>query len=371
MSQGGDLIKQYGWIVVLAAVLIGFWLSMPMTTGTGSDSVSIARQGGQDTEQSLRSLDPVDNPQGAPGGAVGEAGAGGASPAPGAPAAPGSSLYQPPGGAAGEPASGEVAAAGGIAGGAAAASASAAGKTTLAEAMAKVAQGGKAPDHGWGDKEVRTGFSKPKANFGQVGLTRSGSAGASSAQLTVVEKAFGTGGNPGLDPGAAGFGAAQGKASALKASVERSRGMSELSKLKKQDLSALSGGAERAAGFGRDVFDASSANRRSLRDVAREGSAAAAGISGDGVPVNLKATDPGAALTKEFEPPPVDGAGEVQDSENKEYMKQKIMMMLLSTAISGILGPTMSAVGTSVTGALGFGMPSPGAGNVVDGAGVK
>ncbi|MCH7861571.1 MAG: hypothetical protein IH998_07755 [Proteobacteria bacterium] len=90
----------------------------------------------------------------------------------------------------------------------------------------------------------------------------------------------------------------------------------------------------------------------------------AAGLSGDGgVPRNLKANDPG-INQREFKPPEIEKAKEVDD--NREYMQQKMMMLLLQAVLTGIMGPMGGMIGGMMTSALQMNGPSDGNMNKVN-----
>jgi hypothetical protein len=349
-----DPVKKYGWVLIVAAVFVALWLTTSHMSGTGSDSVHIDESfAGSATEQGLASLDAIDAPSGAPGNNLAMPGAGAYAKKSGDITDPGlSSLYQAPErgeGPAGEP----------IEGADADQLASAANKAdpsdNFANAMAKVAAG--APKKsGWGGKKARSGISRrPKAKFGKVGLSRGGGGTSSSASLQVVDNPFGTGGQTGGNFRGRQAPLASSGGGKLTAKMNRSRNMSGLRGAEKQALSALKGNGESAASMASRTFDASGTSARSLKDLAAQSNAAAM-VSGDGVPTNLKATDPNKMTQKEFTPPEIEKAKEVDD--NKEYMQQKIMMMIISAAISGIVGPIAGGIGTAVISGMGMSPPS-------------
>ncbi len=323
--------KEYGWLVIVIALFVGIWLTMPMMSGTGSGSVDIAVGSGRDTynEQSLSAPDPSDNPQGAPGQALGVGGGAGGHAGKSGGATSTSSLYQAPGSAAGAPLTAEEAAqvkAGGSV-------------DSLASAMAQVAKSGKAPDNSWGGARARSGFSRPKAKFGKVGATRGGGSGSTSAQY-VVKKAFGTGGDPGLNftGGGSGFsGGPRGRMNRVDGSGAGNKGLSALKNVKKANLDALKGGDEMASGGGRRTFDASGGHTSAMS--ALQSAGGAAGLNSDaGVPQNLKGNDFSRLNKREFKPPELK-AKEVEKSDNQQYMQQKMMMMLMQTMLTGVMGP--------------------------------
>ncbi|MFH2201516.1 MAG: hypothetical protein ABIJ96_00225 [Elusimicrobiota bacterium] len=333
-------------MLLVAALLVGWWLTAPMMGGMGSDSVDIPLTA-EVNEQSLRALDPVDNPQGAPGALVGAQAADSAhSGTEGSLLT--SSLYQAPGAAAGEPITKERAEEIKEEGGA------------LAEAMARVADAGKAPDNSWGGKAARSGMSGPRAQFGKVGATREGGSGSTSAQFAVVKKAFGTGGDPGLDIAPSG-GFAQGARRGMQsAGGGVSRGLNELKKMNEVSLAALKGKDETAAGGGRRTFDASGSRGGKSAMDALASAGGSAGIGNDaGVPQNLKANDPKQLNKKEFKPPEVN-AGEVKNSDNQRYMEQQMMQMMLQAVLTGIMGPMGGAVGGMMSMAMQMDGPSDG-----------
>lgn len=339
-SLGNDPFKQYGWVIIVAAVLVGLWLATSNMSGTGSGSVEIA-DSLFEIEQTLQSLDSAGLPKAAPGGAYARR----------APGAMSSSLYQAPAGAAasGAPVSEKTDLK------------SAAGKDSAAKAMSRVAKGGSA-GKGWGGKSVRTGFSRPKAKFGKVGRSRSGGGSSSSASMKY-QNFFGLGGEPGLNlSGGSSFSSAGGKARRRIATAGfQNRSLRALKGVNERSRAGLNTGDELAAGFGRKAFDASDGSRRSLAQLASQG---ASGLSDSGVPANLKATDMAKINEKKFEPPEIEGAKEVDD--NKEYMKQKIMMMVLAVAIAGIVGPVAGAMSGMILQGMGMTQGSPGSDNRVE-----
>lgn len=332
VEHRGDPLKDYGWMVLVAVLFIGGWLSLSSPTGTGGDNVDVAAREDASAEQSLRSLDSPANPAGAPGSAL-EMPAGAQGAADGGAAASGasSSLYQAPGAAAGSP----------IPEGAAeaieaAARGQTAGGTSLAEALKGVADApAKAPDNGWGGAAPRSGFSKPRAAFGQVGASRSGGGNSTSASLVTVEKAFGTGGNvalnlgPGLDASAGSKVAAAAKGANLEG----------LKAARKASMDALKQGDELAVSKGRQSFDGGAAGKGALDQLRSAGAAAGAGVAGDeGVAMNLKANDPSKTDQKKIEPPAIKGK-EVKDSSNQQFMQQQMMMMMMGMMMMGVMGP--------------------------------
>ena len=332
----GDPLKDYGWILLVAVLFVGGWLSLSSPSSTGGDSVQVAVRDEVAEEQSLRSLDNPENPSGAPGGAMempggrsSASGAGGKADEAGS----SSSLYQAPGGAAGSP----------IPEGAAAAIEAAAkgqtsGGTSLAEALKGVADSpSKAPDNGWGGATPQTGFSKPKAAFGQIGASRSGGGGSTSASLVTVDKAFGTGGNVGLNlgPGLD----ASGQAGKL-AAAAKGANLEGLKAARKAGLDALRQGDEMAVSKGRQSFDGGAAGKGALNQLQSAGAASGAGMGDDGgVPMNLKANDPNKLDQKKIEPPEIGEGKEVQDSSNKQFMQQQMMMMMMGMMMMGVMGP--------------------------------
>ncbi|MBI3296577.1 MAG: hypothetical protein HYZ75_00320 [Elusimicrobia bacterium] len=352
-ERGGDPLKDYWWLLLVAVVFVGGWLSSSSPTSTGADEIQLAARQENAAEQSLRSLDSSENPAGAPGSAAASgasAGAHGRAAAPGggADGQPGS-LYQAPGAAAGSPipegAGAEIAAA---------AAQGSGGGNSLADALRGVAAApAKQPDNGWGGAAPRTGL-KPKAAFGLVGASRMGGGGSTGAQLVNVEKAFGTGGNPGLNLNPA---KAPGAGGRVAAALEGSAGMAGLNASRKAGLNALKSGDELAAGRGRQSFDGSAAARSAMGQLRETG---ASGVNGgDGVPTNLKANDPSHS-TKEFEPPPLAETAEQKDPGNKDYMKQQMMMMMLGIAVTGILGPALGGMSMMMFKGLGGTTPPPG-----------
>ncbi|MBI2362477.1 MAG: hypothetical protein HYV15_03730, partial [Elusimicrobia bacterium] len=154
---------------MLAAVLfIGGWLGLSSPSGTGSENVTLASAPEGAAEQSLRSLDSAANPQGAPGSTLempgAHMGAAAASGASGAAGGQSGSLYEAPGAAAGSPI---PAGAGEAIEAAARGQRAGSGGASLADALRGVAAGaGKVPDNGWGGAPARSGFAKPRAEFG-------------------------------------------------------------------------------------------------------------------------------------------------------------------------------------------------------------
>jgi hypothetical protein len=332
-ARANDPFRKHWWVVLIVCAFVGFWIYFPSTSGTGSDAVDLDKTFGQ-TEQSLYSLDPAENPQGAPGRvlAVPVEGADGAYGRAASRAGQDSSLYQASGGASGEPIS--------------------------AEALASPsAQAKPAKDDGWGGQEPRTGFSRPQAKFDPAGSLHDGGGVSSSAQL-VHQKPFGTGGDPGLDlrtgPGL--HAAAQDARRKLQESVAESRTVQGLKQAEKASLAAIKGNDELASGMGGSPFDAGGGARSSME--ALEAAAAGTGLGeGQGTPMNLKSSDPN-VNQKVLEPPPIKDAGEVKDDSNKEYLQQQMLMMIMGVAISGILGPTFSGIGMALVGGMGLNQPS-------------
>ena len=355
---GSDLLKEYWWLLLVAVLFGGGWLTLSSPSGTGSEAVSVARFETAN-EQSLNSLDSTENPQGAPG----SPGAGPAMPAAKAAVATlkgagsqSGSLYQAPDGAAGSPIPEGAAALID----AAAKGQTAGGGISLAQALRGVAASAtKAPDNGWGGASAHSGFSKPRAAFGQVGESRMGGGAGTSTGLVSVDKAFGTGGNPGLNlaPGLAGAAAdAKGK---LAGAMQGGAGVEGLKAARKASLDALKSGDEAASGRGRQSFDGGGSGKTAFQQLSSAGSSA--GVSGDGgVPANLKANDPSKLDVKKFEPPPMGKEAEKKDASNKEYMQQQMMMMMLGIAMTGILGPAAGGMGMMMFQSMGGNPPPPG-----------
>ncbi|TBR21370.1 hypothetical protein EPO15_10490 [bacterium] len=338
-EQRGDPLKDYGWILLAAVLFVGGWLSLSSPSGTGGDNVQIAAREDASAEQSLRSLDSAQNPSGAPGGAMempggkGAAGASDAAASGGAGAAAASgSLYQAPGAAAGSP----IPEGAGEAIEAAAKGQTSGGGTSLAEALKGVADSpAKVPDNGWGGAAPRSGFAKPKAAFGQVGASRSGGGGSTSAGLVVVDRAFGTGGNVGLNLGP-GLDGAAGTAGKL-AAAAKGANLEGLKAARKASQDSLRQGDEMAVSKGRQSFDGGAAGKGALDQLkATPGGAGMA--SDDGVPMNLKANDPSKIDKKKIELPEIKGK-EVVDSSNQQQMQQQMMMMMMGMMMMGVMGP--------------------------------
>lgn len=360
-NRGGDPLKDYWWLLLVAVLFVGGWLSMSSPASTGADDVRLVARQDNAAEQSLRSLDGAENPQGAPGVAVdmpGSAKRGSAGADAGAGSGQAGSLYQVPGGASGSPipeGAGDMIAA-------AANAQNSGGGTSLADALRGVAASvTKAPDNGWGGAAARSGLTKPKAEFGQVGSSRMGGGGSTSASLVVVDKAFGTGGNPGLNlnPGAGGLPAAKGR---IAAAMQGGPGLDGLKSARQTSLDALMKGDEMAARKGGQSFDGSAAAKSAMGQLRASG--AGAGVSdGDSVPMNLKANDPSKINQKEIEPPPLADTKEQKDPGNDEYIKQQMMMMMLGIAMTGILGPAMGGMGAMMFQGLGGTTPPPNGGS--------
>ncbi|MFH1723841.1 MAG: hypothetical protein ABII00_04370 [Elusimicrobiota bacterium] len=356
--RGTDPLKEYWWVPLIIAVLIGVWISMARMPGTGSDSVVIPRQAST-TEQSLRSLDEVGTGTGAPGDALGRSARAARSAGAGAEGreAPASGLYRSPGSAKGSPITKEEEAAAELARGG-----GKAGAGSLADALKKVASSGKAPDHGWGGKEVRTGFSRPRAKFGKVGTTRGGGAGSTSAQLTV-DKPFGTGGDPGLkiDPGA-GL-SARDRSVSDPGGSGANQSLDSLKRADKQLMAGLDGADEIAAAGGRRTFDGAGVMAGTALDQLKAAGQGSGVGSGAGVPQNLKTNDPNLDM-KEFEAPEIPEAAQVKDDDNQDYMTQQILMMVMGVALSGMAGPGVG--GMMMMGVNMMGMFPPSGGDTMD-----
>jgi hypothetical protein len=369
-SRGTDHLKKYWWIMVGAVVLIGAWLSTSTMPSTGGDEIAH----GPSTEQSLFALDSTENPSGAPGGLAaaaraaadeGDGDGDGAGYSKDRKSTQQSSLWtapkgsRQPGAAAGAPLSEELskeledAAKDGP------------NSTKYAEAIAKVASGTKAPDNSWGNKSARSGFKKdwkkPKLNAGKVGLSRSGGGGSTRASLKI-DKAFGLGGKVKADLGPGRF--SPGKAGSggkiARNAVKNNKSLQGLKGAKKRSLDSLKGADEMAAGGGRQTFDASGA--KGATALAQLRNTGAAGLNaGAGTPTNLKGTDSAGINQKKIEVPDVDGEEAKDDGSeaSKKYMQQQMMMMIAMMAISGIMGPTFSGMGTALATSLNLGAAGP------------
>lgn len=353
-DRGTDPLKEYWWLLLVAVLFIGGWLGLSSPSGTGSDNVALAVARDSEAEQSLRSLDSQENPSGAPGSTL--AMPGGRSATASDPASAGGqsgSLYEAPGAAAGSP----IPAGAGEAIEAAARGQRAGGGTSLADALRGVAAGaGKTPDNSWGGAAPRSGFSKPKAEFGQVGASRTGGGGSTSASLVTVDKAFGTGGNPGLNLGPGFDHAASDAKGRIAAAMQGGAGLDGLKAARQTSLDALKQGDEMAAGRSRQSFDGGAAGRSAMQQLRSSGGGAGVGDD-DSVPMNLKANDPSKLTKKEFEPPPLTDTKKQEDPNNKEYMQQQMMMMMLGIAMTGILGPAAGGMGMMMFQSMGGSAP--------------
>ena len=354
-DRGTDPLKEYWWLLLVAVLFIGAWLTLSSPTGTGSDNVVLAGAHEAAAEQSLRSLDSAENPSGAPGSTLGMPGArtGGSAAASAGASGQSGSLYEAPGAAAGSP----IPAGAGEEIEAAARGQRAGGGTSLADALRGVASGaGKAPDNGWGGATPRSGFSKPKADFGQVGASRTGGSGSTSASLVTVDKAFGTGGNPGLNLGPGLDRAAADAKGRIAAGMQGGAGIEGLKAARQTSLDALKQGDEMAAGRSRQSFDGGAAGRTAMQQLRASGGGAGGGDD-ESVPMNLKANDPSKLTNKEFEPPPLTDTKKQEDPDNKQYMQQQMMMMMLGIAMTGILGPMAGGMGMMMFQTMGGMMP--------------
>lgn len=326
-----DPLKDYWWMIVVCIGLIIGWLSMAAPPGIGSQSVRIADGDEAVTEQSLTSLDAVENPQGAQGTALGMPGSGGGGSR--SEAVVTSSLYRSPGGAAGAPI---------LDAASSSSKTGAAGSDNFAKAMRQVASKVKAPDHGWGGKSARSGFSRPKAKFGKIGSTRGSGGASTSAKFQTVKKAFGLGGETGLS-GLSANPKLSPDSRLKRAAGPGNRSLEGLKKAQQASLDSLKGADEAMARGGRRTFDASAGRKSAIGQLAAAGGGGA-GVSGDdGVPQNLKASDPAQLSKKEFEVPDV---GEGEEKQNEQSMQEKMMMMMFSAVIGGILGPTAGGMAT-------------------------
>jgi len=330
-------LKNNWWLVIVLFVGIIVWINSSRMPETGSDSVAIPKAGKNAGEQSLRSLDSTENPQGAPGSSLGlEMPSQGSSAGKDSEPQQISSLFQAPGGAAGMPLTGDQTVSGSAVPGT--------GADTLAAALKRVGDSTSRSSErgahgGWGDQAVHTGFSTPRARFGQL-PSRAG--GASSSASSTIEKPFGLGGNPGL---------VESRAPDLKdAKVstrlgrmgvnEGSQSLQALKGVEKAASSSLAGNTERAAGIGQKTFDAAGSQSKSI--AGGPGSAAGVGMQdGMDVPANLKGTDFGAISKKEFTPPPVGASAAVTSANNNNQMMMMMMMMMM---MGPVLGPSFSAM---------------------------
>ncbi|MBI5244649.1 MAG: hypothetical protein HY922_13355 [Elusimicrobia bacterium] len=322
-------LKNNWWLIIVLLVGVGFWLNTPLMHQTGSDSVRLPGVEKEAGEQSLRSLDAAENPQGAPGSSlnVGMPGRGAYARRDSEPQGV-SSLFQGPGAAAGASLTGEESAS------------PAAGRGTgdsLAAALKRVSDSASKSSSrgGWGNQAVHTGFSAPRANFGQL-PSRSGG-GSSSASAAAVNKPFGLGGNPGL---------VESRAPDLKDAKVSSRlgqgggnqNLDALKSMEKASASALLGNTERAANIAQKSFDAAGAQSKSLAGMPNTGGVGMG--EGEDVPTNLKAADYSKLDKKEITPPPIASSSAVKPKDNNAQMMMMMMMMMMG----GMLGPSFSAM---------------------------
>lgn len=329
---------------------IGLWLGLSRMPD-GSEWSPSGEEAPRETEQSLHSLEPTENPQGAPGAPL-------ASVPEGAYArrdrsTQAQSLYESEDERA-APERGSVGAEA-VSGGAVPGASAPGGPIAALAATPRAAGRGNDPAGGWGDKPViRTGRPRPELERSE-GLGFGG--GTSAAQWTVVRKPFGTGGDPGLKLSAA----APPRVRAVEAQAgSGGRSMAALHQARKLTAQALVQGDEAATGTVRRAFDAGG-GRTNLKQMALQGIAAAGLAGGGDVPINLKASDPGASTVKSFEPPAIGSAGKVEDDSNDEYMRQQILMMIMGVSVAGIFGPALSGLGLAITSSMGLNPPSQGA----------
>lgn len=323
---GEDPLKRWGWVLLLAPLLVMAGLIAPIL-GPAEDEEAASSDALAATEQSLRSLDPAENPQGSPGSPIGRGFGTGAAPAPEAaaarPAAAGRGGRSAPEREAGAAAPG----------------------AELALALSRAAAGGKAVvktpgSDSWGGREPRTGLTRP-AFARMASLSDAQGGGGASGAFSAVSAPFGRGGDPGFIDRGAGGGRSPGRAG-----PGGSRSLEELRQVQKVSAGALAGGSEVAAGYGRKAFEGSAL---------RQGLAGTQSFDGSGLvegetPVNLKANDP-RINAREFEPPAV-GAPKTVEPEERQSMEQQLMMMLLTVAVGGVLGPAFSAVGSALVSGL-------------------
>lgn len=351
------------WTAAALLAGIGMWLALSRMPKGSEWAPSGEEAAYRDTEQSLHSLDAAENPQGAPGRSL--ASASGGAYALRDRSTQAASLYQPAGGPAEENPSDLADSAGSGAGGRGTGSSAPGGPIAASAAAPGTAGKGTAPAAaGWGGKPVIR--LKSRAELARLEGLGSGG-GSSAAQWNLVEKPFGTGGDPGLRLSRVSAGApARARDAEAAGSGPGGSSMSSLSRARKLSAQALVQGDEAAVGTVRRAFDAGG-GRATLKQMALQG-AAAAGLAGGGeVPINLKAGDPGASTVKSFEPPAVGEAGKVEDDGNDEYMQQQILMMIMGVSIAGIFGPAISGMGLAISRNMGLDPPSEGSLDVEDG----
>jgi len=326
-ARSGPGLKDYGWMVLVFAAFIAAWLTLPFLSGTGSGSVSIdeALSGG---EQSLHSLEDSPSPVGAlaPGARAGRKarelpdGAG--------------SLYQsgaPMGDAAGGSISSQLAAAlRGVS------------KSSPPPAAAAPAarRSGSAPAGG------------PRAEFAAPGQTASPGS-SSGASMTLVEKPFGSGGDPGLHETAASF-PSGGVAAAN--GLAASESFASLNRAKESSQSALTSHDEMAVASAKKTFDFAQTRAQTLTGGGDSAPGGPPSMDGS-TPASLKGGDPSLGH-KELTPPPVGPASETKDKDNAQYMRQQMIMMMIMMAIGGIAGSAFSAVGNSLAKNMGLSAPT-------------
>jgi hypothetical protein len=114
---------------------------------------------------------------------------------------------------------------------------------------------------------------------------------------------------------------------------------------------------EKAVSSGHRIFDQAFSGNL----LAQAPSSAGVGIGPGDRPENLKENDPRIQL-KKFEPPKISQVKDVESPE-QNLLGQQIMMMVLSAAIGGILGPVFSGLGAGMARGMGLIPPNPDGGS--------
>lgn len=341
----GDVTRKYWWVILLGVLAVGGGSLLVMPKGGGGSGPANDPASGVASEQSLESIDDGLNTIGAPGGPLNLSmdGAGAYKRKDdSASSSMKSSLYESPSTAinTGAPVvaqAGSAAQSGG----------------SLADALKKIASSkpSKGENKGWGKAAVRTGFTPPKAAFsgGLSGLSGGGGGGGSGASMSVGggggSTAFGFGSS---SPGsAATIGGAAGLGGGLPKVRKggHNRAMDILKKVEAVSSKATLSGGDLANNMNSRSFDGNAAKSA----LSGGGTAASGGAAiGDGVAENLKLDDP-KLNNKKIEVPPV---GADKPADPRGDMEKQIMMMVITMAIGGIMGPVLGGMGTGMANML-------------------
>jgi hypothetical protein len=347
------------WVIASALVLVGLWMILPMTADTGADTAPGAEQW---RERSLSSLNTISNPT--------DGKAGSADIKEGRKRQT-TSLYQ-------RPESETNALAPENAGSDAAAHDDPA---DLLAALARIRNGGRrAPTDRLSPSRSKATFSRrgaknpKKGKLGPAPSSKIGNRGSSGASYALVQKPFGTGGDPGRTSSAKGSypGASASNIERSRRSATTGSRLDSLSKTKRGTHPSLMGKNESLVASGRRTFDGAGRHRsadtfESLQD------AAAPGLLHDGQsPVNLKDNDSNFLDAKSIKLPKLRNYREERLKRMERQLEERKQMtqFILHLLMGGVSAGFSRALGSTAGPSIGYPTIGYGAGSLT-GSGVS